>query len=165
MGIRPEGGNHAPVRNVVHRISDTVKEVDQSKEPYEVPTGKLRVESGVNNKGSGKDADYKPGFVFAPAGPGSLDDIPHDRVIESIKHTGADHDSGYSSELSGIQPAGKENEGKDKICKKVVNHVAADCAEGEHDQVPFQIFFVFHSREILSKSVFLWYAVSESTIT
>ena len=40
-----------------------------------------------------------------------------------------------------------------------------DIRKGEHDQVPFQIFFVFHSREILSKSVFLWYAVSESTIT
>ena len=159
MGVSTKGRNHTPVGNVVHRIGDAVEEVDQGKEPDKTPAGEPGVESSVNNKRGGQDTNHKPWLVFAPARPGAFDDVAHDWVVQGIKHTGTDHNSRYRTELGGIQPAGKENEGKDKIRKKVVNHVAADCAKREHDQIPFKSFFAFHCREILSKSIFLWYAV------
>ena len=97
--VAGQGRDHAPERDVVHGVGNAVGEIDNAKENDKRPSLQLRVEGQVDDDGGRQDADQEPGLEFAPFCTGALDDVAHDRIVQSVKNTGSDHDSGDGQEL------------------------------------------------------------------
>ena len=146
MGIGAQGRDHAPVGNIVHGVGNAVKEIDHGKEPDKWPARELCVECGIHDKRGGKNADDEPRFVFAPACSGALNNIAHNRIVERVKYTCTDHNSGHSTQLGSIQPAGKKYKGENKVREQVVDHIPSYGSKREHDQIAFESFLIFHDR-------------------
>ena len=113
--IRPEGGHHAPVGNVVHGEGDGVHEVHHAEKDDEVPSLQGAVEGNVDHNAGQQNTNDQPRLKFAEPGAGALNDIAHDGVIEGIEDTGAHHDGGNGGQLGCRQASGKEHVGQDKI--------------------------------------------------
>ena len=65
----------------MHCVCNTVCEVYDTEEPDECPAFESDIECQVHNDRSAEDTDDQPWLVFAPAGPGALNDVAHQRVV------------------------------------------------------------------------------------
>ena len=144
VGVGAQRRDHAPVGDIMHRIGDAVHKVDKAEEPDEGPALQSYVEGQIDHDRGRQDADHKPGLELAPARAGMLDDIAHDRVVERVKNTRCDHDGRDGRQLRRGELVREEHEGEQIAGDEIVDHVAPDGAEREHEQIAFGDLIVFH---------------------
>ena len=136
--------HHAPVGDVVHRVGDAVEEVHRAEEPHELPALQLHVERRVDDERGRENADHEPGLKLAPARARPLDDVSHHGVVQRVENARRHHDRRDGRELRRVQISREEHERQQIASDQIVDHVAPNGAEREHDQIPFLDLRVVH---------------------
>ena len=135
MRVRPQRGDHAPIGDVVHGVSDAVHEVNNAEEPDKAPALQVGVEREVDDDRRRHDADDEPRLELAPARACALDYIAHYRVVERIKDTRADHYRRDGGKLRRVKLACEKNIREYEICEEIVYHISSDSSQRVHYEV------------------------------
>ena len=144
-----EGGDHAPVGDVHHRVGHAPENVEHcgvGRQPRAVEL-RRRGEHEIEDHGVRHRADQQPRAELAPAGLRLGDDDAHDRVVERVKHARGHEDDAHGD--------GAHAEQILKIIQNIarrehVHHVLADGAERIAQlRPPGQSFVGFHTLVLL----------------
>ena len=143
VGVRRQCRDQPPVGDIVHGVGDAVQEIDDPEEPYKAPTLQIRIEGQIHHHGRGDDADDEPGLEFAPPCSRLLNNVSHNRIVQSIEDPGRHHNSCNGTKLGIGKRSCKQNESHDAVGKQIVDGIPPDGTYGKQDQISFQLFF-FH---------------------
>lgn len=128
MGIGSQGRDHSPEGDVMHGVGNGIQEVDHAEEDDEAVSLQVGIESKVDDQRSGHDTDGQPGLELTPLGSGAVDNVAHDRVVESIEDSSGYHDGTDGSQLAGSQLTGEHNVSQDKAGEQLIDHIASNRA-------------------------------------
>ena len=141
--------NHTPIGDIVHGVGNGVAEIDHPKEHHKGPALELHIKGQIYHHTGQRNANGQPRLVLAPFGPGPLDDVAHDGVIQRVKYPGCHHNGGNGHKLSGGQLPGKQDIHQQEIGKQLVEHIPAHRAQGEQPKVSLAISICFvHSNTL-----------------